>query len=295
MVSVFSILSTNQVMYTLFGSTDTYTRCIYGYNNLYFETQTINFFGNIIYRNSAIFNEAPMYAVHLILAFLTELFISKKKSKYKTAILVLAIVSTISTIGIIIAIIALYSYFILLTKRKNAHKSSKLLFFIFTFLMLLVVIISVVMMFTYKLSTSSGERRLADIEAGFWAWRQNLLIGNGYMNDEALSQFLPSQYYVEGTSNSLAKILNYGGLYFILPYVISFSKAIHNCVKTKTDWIFFVCGVLMLFLFVVIPFQNILFFLLIWFADIKSAKHRTVSIKSNTEMKCKLNSQINQI
>lgn len=69
------------------------------YYNIYFETQHTYLLGQQVWRNSGIFNEAPMHNMILCTAFAIEYFIRPQKSKLRISILTFAIISTFTTTG----------------------------------------------------------------------------------------------------------------------------------------------------------------------------------------------------
>lgn len=79
------------------------------YYNLYFETQRGAFFGfdNVIIRNTAIFTEAPMSSLVFSTAFISELFLVKSKQICRHVILLIAIITTFSTSGYSVVVLAI--------------------------------------------------------------------------------------------------------------------------------------------------------------------------------------------
>lgn len=76
------------------------------------------------YRSTAIFNEAPMYSVHLCLAPLLKLFILKRQDKMKICLLCADVITSFSSTGYITVILALFFRYI---THKTDSASKKLL------------------------------------------------------------------------------------------------------------------------------------------------------------------------
>ncbi len=74
-----------------------------------FDTQTQSIFSGVITRNTGIFLEAPMYAYTLLCALYAELFISDEHRMPVIIILLITLVTTFSTTGIIFGVLAVHT------------------------------------------------------------------------------------------------------------------------------------------------------------------------------------------
>jgi len=96
-----------------FGSYNNEPRQINSYFNLHFDTQKMGIGGFTLIRNSGIFCEAPMYAIILLVTFMFQLFIDEIEfSKRNFYILVVTIITTVTTTGIICTSLMLFLAFV---------------------------------------------------------------------------------------------------------------------------------------------------------------------------------------
>ena len=152
-----------------------YERFIPNYHNLYFETQQ---WGDI-FRNTAIFTEAPMAALNFLVALaFNMIFLNKTKlAKFKSFILIIAGLMTISTtmyIGILALLI--YRFF---EKTARANKYISLIKFIFIIILFVISAVIVNSLINSKLQTGSGIDRSSDYINGINAWINHPIMGNG--------------------------------------------------------------------------------------------------------------------
>lgn len=203
------------------GSLSTVCNSYYG---IYFETQKVSSsFGNI-YRNSAFFSEAPMASYIFVIGFLIESFMVDSKSKSRVFILVAAILSTFSTMGII-AVILSFSLNVLFSKPKISFM--RVLKIIILPIGGVLVCFMAYDIISSKLQSVSGITRIDDIIAGFEAWKTNLLFGTGFGNMEVITRYMSSwRAYNTGYSNSLMMILAQGGILFGIVYGFAYAKCI---------------------------------------------------------------------
>lgn len=203
-------------------------RNVPGYMGLFFNTQnTVSFLGLKLLRNSGIFTEAPMHSFVLTLALLIVLFIEKPTKIKKTIffeILILAItlVTTTSTTGLFICILAFYFYFY--------HHLSHYLRLILGLLLPVVIIVLINLLISkYQTGYGSFSVRLDDMKAGYDAWINHPFLGNGWTNEQAIQQYmLGSRLFFYGnsglSSGFFASLALTGGIQtiilFALPYVL---------------------------------------------------------------------------
>jgi len=234
------------------------------YYGIYFETQTIYLSGiGRIIRNTAIFTEAPMCSLVFSLAFLVEIYLRKKKRILVCVILVLGIISTTSTTGIAIVVLAL-GIKIMLKRGLRPSKSwfSMIAKSVLIPLLCLLVALIVFYFLSTKLNSSasaSGASRLYDFVNGFRAWFGKPIFGYGYGTSA-----LVLEYGNYGFSNSIIPILTQGGLYLFLLYLFPIFWGVTICILGK-DWnkLIFYLLFLVMFVITIIPFQNLTFYFLL--------------------------------
>lgn len=181
------------------------------YYNIYFETQYIEVFGNIIIRNSGIFAEAPMWNLVLSLALIFQRTFLEK-NKYKFFILVITIISTVSTTGIyIIGLIFLYKIIFEISLGWKKYITLALI-------PILILVLSIV--WENKVDTSSADVRFDDYHAGIKAWLDNIFFGSGFSNGlKVIESYMDTTIRANlGYSNSIFVVLAQGGLILFILY-----------------------------------------------------------------------------
>lgn len=251
--SIFEIISPTLYIPTEWGG----DRFIPTYYGLYFETQEINtnVLGDIITRNSGIFNEAPMYNMILCFSLSVELFL-KKRSLLRICVLVITIMSTLSTTGLIFITIV-FSYKILLSLIKTN----------FSFLILLPIIALIpFFLISFGLENkreSGGEsynNRVHDIEKCIEVGMENPIIGIGIIH-KGVEDGANSNSF--GYSNSLFTVFAHGGLYFLTLYFFSFIIVPFIVLKRKhnTSFAKIIFSYLFLFTFTISPYRVLTLFM----------------------------------
>lgn len=203
-----------------------------GYFGIHYLAQApVHFFGINMMRNTGIFTEAPMFSAALSIAFLIHLFIDNKKIDKITCLLVVTIISTTSTTGIIIILGALF----LKLAKRYMHISKYILIGL-----LLSATIIMYLIFQSKMKNMSGSynTRINDIYAGFKTWMQHPIFGNGLGDNFVIKQNMSPMRTMYAWSNSgfssgIFSMLVQGGLYyflllFIIPTVAFARKNINN-------------------------------------------------------------------
>lgn len=230
--SVFKVLPLNNIVYINWGGYHN----INGFYDIYYETQPINFFGYNGYRNTGIFTEAPMFNLCLSIALLFEFFLRERLNLKKIAILSMTIITTFSTTGYIVLMMCIGAQVI-----KNRNSNTKYMRVIkILFIMLTILISSGILYYLIidKMATDSFYVRIGKYISEFNIWKENVLFGSGYGNNEA------------GSSNSLMVILADGGVWLFVIYIIAILEFI--LYRKNTNGIYF--GVVFLFLFIVTVF-----------------------------------------
>ncbi|CAJ1226839.1 hypothetical protein LZY01_13210 [Levilactobacillus zymae] len=204
-----------------------------GYFHIHFIAQgSVNFLGIDTIRNTGIFVEAPMYSYILSLAFLINLFVSKSGYNWITLTLGIALLTTTSTTGVIIAFLAVAYYEFVVVDRESAVL--KVLIFLVG---ISALIFSVIRILSDKIDpnwNSSSSIRFNDIVAGFLAWKDHPWMGNGLGNYTTIIQYMDSRRLIglTGYSSGAMEVLAYGGvlglMFYVIPTVLSlvYSKRI---------------------------------------------------------------------
>ena len=229
---------------------------VFSYLNLYYTVGPQKALGITIDRNSAIFSEAPMAALHFSFALLTEMYLSKNTSKIKVIVLIAAIISTLSTMAIIVIMIAFAGKYVI---RRSKNTGEVFLKIVFVILLMLISYFVIYELLSMKLQQLSGVWRVNDYEVGFNVWRQNVLFGVGFQNDKAIQDAMPAwRSYNMGYSNSIMQLLAQGGIYLAIPYILSIYRGLKYSLRSKmlNYTIFILCFI---FLFIVCVFTYNLF------------------------------------
>ncbi len=240
---------------------------VYSYFNLYYTVGPQKALGITIDRNSAIFAEAPMAALHFSLSLLIEIFLKRKVSRKRILFLVMAIISTLSTMAYIVIIIsALGKCFI--SKSRNPGE----VFFkvILIALGILGAYYAINNMLTLKMQQLSGIWRMNDYEVGYNVWRQNVFLGVGFQNDKAIQDMMPAwRAYNMGFSNSIMQLLAQGGLMLFVLYLLSFIKGVRYAFSRKQlNYALFILCFIYLFIVCVFTYNFVTVMILIYLFDI---------------------------
>ena len=208
------------------------------YYNIYFETQRIAIMDNVIIRNSGIFAEAPMWNLILSIALMIQtLFLGR--NNYKTFILVLTILSTVSTTGIyVIGLIIAYKIIFEVSGWKK--------YIALTLVPILLLVLSFV--WENKSETASASIRFDDFYAGIKAWSDSMFFGSGFSSGlRVIESYMDTTIRANlGYSNSLFLILAQGGItlfiLYLLPLILIFVKR-----KYSYDTKFFIILLIVIF------------------------------------------------
>lgn len=242
------------------------------YFDLYFTPQMdMNAWGilNVSARNCACFTEAPMSALNFGIALLIEVFINDSVNKRHIVILSLAMMTTFSTLGYLLLI---YIMAYLLFKSKSKYVIVKII----KVLIIPVALISLAFVARYittsRLDTGSGMERTYDFVVGFRTWLSKPLFGYGYGNFDDLKKSSFSLFGIgTGFSNSITPILCGGGLYFAIPVLFIIIKDFRTVMKYRNyNYLFCLLGLIFLYVFIICPYQWIVFALFFFFGDKKS-------------------------
>lgn len=207
--SIVGILSpTNYFPYTWKG----YLEFIPSYYNIYFETQISRFLNSSIVRNTAFFNEGPMYNMILCTALVSELYL-KKTSVIKISIFIISILTTLTTTGFFV---------LLILGATKLFKTQKRISFLTRILYItasiIIILVGSIYLLDNKTKNESGSLNtrtntiLVDIEVGM----NNPILGSNFIRGE----FKGKNSAQIDQSNSLFYLFACGGLYGVALYTI---------------------------------------------------------------------------
>lgn len=233
------------------------------YYYLYFTPQEGNLFSlKGLTRNTSIFVEAPVCSYHLCIALMIELFVKTKHNKLSVFVLCIGIVSSISMTGYAIAVLAISLHVFFSKDDRSIWRIIRIVILPIATLSVVIVLYNILQQ---RIWTGSGNTRIDDFVAGFKAWNENILFGNGYGNALSYIKYMSSfRYFNKGFSNSPMQILAYGGLYLFFPYFLSFIIGLFHSIKHRKTLFFFMLFSGMLVV-TVLPFQPLTIFVMLYF------------------------------
>lgn len=289
---IFWVLASNLGMIPSSGelSSTWVTWKIRNYYYLYFEVQSgtslMQLLGLTGYRNTAIFNEAPMFSFHLTMALMIQVLLRHDYDKRKLAIIILGIVTSFSTTGYIV-LVAVFLVKFIVSRAKD--KVTQLLKWFMIPLIAFVIINVVVMLLADKLSDTSGLVRLDDIQAWLSLWKNNIVFGAGYGTQEYIN-YLASWRSGTGVSNSIVMILGYGGIWLMALYFIPCIEGLVRAFRGKdADAVAFIVIFLFIFAVTVVPFQYLTFFLFIIMKDGFKGSNTSIAGESRKTVEVNVN------
>lgn len=203
------------------------------YHLLYYNTQRG--------RNTGIFSEGPVANYYYCISFLFNEFIRKKdrKTMFFRIVYILAILSTRTVTGIMCLLgFALTVFYF--SKDKKLRQIKRLAIILFP-VILVVFMYAAMIVLEPKLESQSGIVRVTMIQRELIAFREHMLIGNGFSS------------YSNGSSNSLTSLLADGGV--ILWFLFYFPLLTHVVIGTKSHDNISIFCMLFLLVFMVSVFQ----------------------------------------
>lgn len=201
-----------------------------------------NFGGFTFYRLQSIFWEPGVFAVYILIALFYYAFLAKKRNSKNFFVLVVSLILTMSTTGLIVGISLLGVFLI----KKLKSRIAKLM------MILPISLVSVPMavyLWNEKKNSAispSYRLRMYDMTRSIEIWKNNFILGTGYNNT--------TLFEIEGRYGNSNGFLNWcmttglvGLIAVILPFII-------NCIWSKSkDRIIFI---VFLALFVLINFTE---------------------------------------
>ena len=224
-------------------------KIISGYFGLHFNAQTTVIFGSTILRNTSIFVEGPMFALHLLFARALSLFMNKKLINKYSIIFGFSILSSLSITAILFYMFLLFYKYTFYNKSKTKIILLPILFFIF--------LIIGTTCFNDKQSTNSYNIRNDDYTASFRVFNDYPIFGSGFANNNIVIKYMSKfRLYNTGLSNSFVVLLVQGGLYLVIFYLLPVILNSLNLIKSKNKNLFLIeIMLLQLYLFFMNAYQ----------------------------------------
>lgn len=193
---------------------------------IYFEVQgaNVDIFGiHFARRNCAIFAEAPMASFVFSLALLLNMNYTKVSPKIINSILVVTILSTFSTTGVIVLLLCILQKIL---NMKSRNMIGKAFIRIFSLIVVIVVLVLGYAVIARKLETTSGIVRSSMITSEFNGFLASPIYGNGF------------GVFSYGSSNSFFALLADGGIFLWgIYYIPMLHILIDRFVKKRCiDW-----------------------------------------------------------
>lgn len=230
------------------------------YYGIYFVYKAVNFFNIKVVMNIAIFTEGPMASMIFSIAFLAEFLMQREINVKRCFILLVAVISTISTTGFTVLIIA----FVLKYRFNKQDTYGRYIKMVVMPIIIILAFLALSFLVEQKLMTTSGSTRVDDFVAGYKAWLDAPLFGNGYGNTDSFKRYMSNfRSYNKGFSNSPMEVLAFGGIYLFLPYLVALVGIIR--LFRKRMWLRMSFYIIFFYAFVITicPFQMLTFYLFI--------------------------------
>lgn len=206
-------------------------RYIPNYYNLYYETQQIEINGMLIFRNTGIFTEAPMFSFALSIALIIKLFFDNKKNRLSIFILSITIFTTFSTTGVVIILLAFLMRWMFKNSKKDLSKIIKI-----SIIPVAMIISIFIFMFFYtnKQQTDSYSIRMDDYIVALKAWSEHPIVGNGFGTiSNQIMKYTNVSRPNYGGSSGFNSIISDGGIYMSLMYFTPFIVMLIYSLKNK--------------------------------------------------------------
>lgn len=238
-VNVVSVVASISLFFWLFGSVlglinGISTPYIWAGNHitvnyfwLYFENriQATELFGQPLIRNTGIYSEAPGFSGYLIMALAIAIPAEKEEISLKQkALLVITMLTTLSTKGLIAVMILIALTYLFIHPAKSTSKLIQKIFF--TVIIVTVASIGISLLLEDKSTTISYLIRMDDVRAEVNTWKNHVLFGAGYTKTNEIIQNFSVYRPNDGLSMGFTLLLAQGGIYMILFYAASLIVAL---------------------------------------------------------------------
>jgi len=246
------------------------TYAIPSFFGTYFETQNMQFLGQTIIRNTAIFAEPPMFSYIIVVTLLGDIFYLKAGIKNILFFFIIILTSG-SAFGISIVTLILVYYGLkrmLVKNRQNNVKYMKLGIGITCLGALFLILFVIANRFIN--GGNSANIHMQDFYIGYQAWMQHPFFGNGLNSFQNISKYMDVTRVASsgnsGMSSGIMYVLAYGGIYWAAFYIVPIVfDAVFNLTR-KSEFV--IVDVLFLFLIIFVEVYNlnitIIFLMLIW-------------------------------
>lgn len=238
-VNVVSIIASVSLFFWLFGSVlglirGTSTTYIWGSNYttinyfwLYFENiiQAGEMLGQTAIRNTGIYAEAPGFSGFLIIALAIALPAEREKFPLKQkALLVITMLTTLSTKGLIAVMILIALIYLFMYPAKSASKFVQKS--LFTIIIITMATIGTSLLLEDKSTTLSFIVRMDDVRAAIRTWKSHVWFGSGYYETEEIFNNVDVSRTNNGLTMGFTLLLAQGGIYMVSFYAVSFIAAL---------------------------------------------------------------------
>lgn len=188
------------------------------YAHLYYESQTIHFFGHDLVRNCGLFAEAPGFAIFLVVAAAVELLLREHIRPMRCALLIVTSITTFSAKAILLVLLAAIFRFAL---TDTGHVTLRRLKRFLLPAVFAVGAAAAVVLLRDKMTSASFYIRTDDLQACLRTWLAHPLFGTGYWNDASvIPYFRYAARYNNGLSMGFTVLLAQGGVYLTVLYVL---------------------------------------------------------------------------
>lgn len=256
-----------------------YDRLISSYHNIYFETQM----SNSVWRNSAVFTEAPMAALNFLLALALSVFFYDNK-KNKNMFIIILIIAGLTTLSVTMYIGIIILFFLKFIEKSSINKKANIIKYLLSVVVLPIIIILINKLFNAKLNTQSGADRSLDYINSFLAWQNSPIFGQGINaitngGEKVINGFIIENY---GYSSSFTKILGDGGIYLLALIILAIVLSLRTSWINKDKSLLFLT-IIVVYLFMVIAFaQNyLMYYLFIFIATYIPCENKRLVIKKS--------------
>lgn len=211
-----------------------------------------------VLRSFGCFTEPLMYCIPLVTALYTELFLQKNSvNVLRVFVLTSALLSTMSTLGILIGIVGwvLFAY---------SHVSGKARLWVYTGTAAAVIAGVGLIILKYRNAIGSFDAHMKDYWYAIQAFLSKPWFGCGFDNDAAIRAFMPIDRLTSnaGLSNTISIVAAHGGILLLLlclvPYLLLLLRGTSRRYRKLLGW-----GLGVLALFVVTIFYYHFYLLLV--------------------------------
>lgn len=237
-----------------------YIRPVHSYFGLdFFPQDPVHFLGLMLPRNTSIFVEAPMFAYVLIIGIAIRKYFVENRNKFITFVLWFTVISTTSTTALIMLIVIYCINYLILSPQLNSNKALK---YIISIGLIISFVVVTIFLIESKQQSMAGsfDLRADDVTAGIDAWKQHLIIGNGFNSNNVIQQFMNSNRWIQettGYSTGIFLVLAWGGLYLFAMYIMPLFMS-----KSSKPVLSLQIVNIILLVFVIVPMQFLCIFIL---------------------------------